>query len=468
MSYPELQDVRTKKALMHQAAALKNKANDLSNAEIVPAEKELHKNKIFPEVVSLETLISKTDAFIVGGYVRDAVMGNEPHDLDLASPMLPEDVLAMFAHSYEMGFGTVAVKTIEHEFVEITTFRKESGGRHPEHVSFTDSLEVDLGRRDFKFNAMAMDKEGNLIDPYVGVKDIEQGIVSTIYNPHETLDIKTGDPIRAIRALRFSQRYDFEIEPELQDAIRNVDLTKTSGERVYIELGKMFEHNAASALVYLKNYNILGKVLPEIDVMKKCQHVPEHHPEGDCFEHTIRTLEFVQDEPMLTKMAALLHDIGKPAVWVDGSTKYHGHDKAGMELGDAVMKRLGRPKTERDAIVFVIKNHMKMNKFHEMKASKRRALYDNPYFDILLKISMADGSMRGFVDPYEIQRYVDSDVTTRKRPTKPLIDGNVILSYGISPGPLIGEIQKDISEQQIEGNINTEQEALEYFVKNYV
>ena len=235
-----------------------------------------------------------------------------------------------------------------------------------------------------------------------------------------------------------------------------------------MELEKMFEHNAASTLVYLKNYNILGKALPEIDVMEKCQHVPEHHPEGDCFEHTIRTLEFVQDEPMLTKMAALLHDIGKPAVRVEGSTKYHGHDKAGMKLGEAVMKRLGRPKTERDAVVFVIKNHMKMHKLKDLKSVKRRALYDSPHFSILLKVVQADGSMRGFIDPYEIQRYVESDVITRKRSTKPLIDGKVIMSYGIPPGPLIGEIQKDIVEQQIEGNIATEQEAIEYFVKNYV
>ncbi|MCK5282465.1 MAG: hypothetical protein KAK00_03580, partial [Nanoarchaeota archaeon] len=100
--------------------------------------------------------------------------------------------------------------------------------------------------------------------------------------------------------------------------------------------------------------------------------------------------------------------------------------------------------------------------------SKRRALYDSPFFPILLKVTMADGSMRGFIDPYEIQRYVESDVITRKRPAKPLIDGNVIMSYGIPPGPLISEIQKDIVEQQLKGNISCESDALNYFVKKFL
>jgi len=466
MTFHEDPDPRTGKAPKHQEAALKGKS--ISNAEIKPVEKESQTNKFYPEPVDLETLMSETGGFIVGGYVRDMVMGNEPHDLDLASPILPEDVLRMFAHSYEMGFGTVAVRTIEHDFVEVTTFRKESGGRHPEFVSFTDSLKVDLGRRDFKFNAMAMDIEGNIIDPYKGITDIEQRIVSTIYDPHETLDIETGDTLRAIRALRFSQRYGFEIDPPLRDAIRNVNLSNLSGERIYMELEKMFENDAAGALLYLKNYNVLGKILPEIDVMEKCQHNPEHHPEGNCFEHTLKTLEFVQDDDMTTKMAALLHDVGKPKVMCVGSTSYHGHDKAGIYPGIAVMKRLGRPKVEQNAVVFVIKNHMKMHKLHEMKASKRRALYDSPFFPILLKVTMADGSMRDFIDPYEIERYVESDIITRKTPAKPLIDGNVIMSYGIPPGPLISEIQKDLVEQQIEGNITTEQEAIEYFKVKYV
>ena len=469
--YFELVDPETGKAPEHQKNALKGKGNDVSNAEVVPATKtsQLYGNEYHAEPVSLEVLMKDTKGVIVGGYVRDMVMGIEPHDLDLASPMLPEDVLRRYKHSFEMGFGTVAVKTTDFGIVEITTFRKESGGRHPEKVKFTSSLKVDMGRRDFTINALALDKEGDIIDFYGGIEDIEDKVIRTIYDPYETLDIDTGDPLRTIRAVRFEHKLEgFSIEPTLQDAIRNADLSTLSGERIYMELEKMFEVDAASAIEYLDHYGILEKILPEVHVMKMCCHNPEHHPEGDCFQHTLRTLEFVQDEDMVTKMAALLHDVGKPKVMCVGSTTYHGHDKAGMYPGKAIMKRLGRPKVEQDAVSFVIKNHMKMHKLSEMKPSKRRALYDSPFFPILLKVTMADGSMRGFIDPYEIQRYVESDEPTRKRPAKPLIDGNVIMSYGIPPGPLISEIQKDIVEQQIEGNITTEQEALEYFVRKYV
>ena len=462
--YFEPVDPVTGKAKKHQEAARKGK-NNISNAEVVPLEKDRsYGNEYYAEVVSLETLVDVTDAYIVGGYVRDLIMGNDPHDLDLASPMLPEEVLRRFAHSFEMGFGTVAVRTIEHGHVEITTFRKEGAGRKPT-VKFTTDLKTDLGRRDFTFNAMAMNLEGDILDFYGGREHIKQGIVVSTYPAEEMI---SNDPLRAIRAVRFSHRYNFSIEPTLEDAIRKADLTSLSGERIYMELEKMFEVDATSAIEYLDHYNILEKILPEVHVMKTCCHNPEHHPEGDCYQHSLRTLEFVQNEDMLTKMAALLHDVGKPKVWCVGSTAYHGHERAGMYPGEAIMKRLGRPKVERDAVVFVIKNHMKMHKLHEMKPSKRRALYDSPFFPILLKVTMADGSMRDFIDPYEIQRYVESDEITRKTSAKPLIDGHTIMSYGISPGPLISEIQKDIVEQQIEGNITTEEEALSYFEAKYV
>ena len=461
--YFEPVDPETGKARKHQENALKGK-NDISNAEVVPSKRCLYGNEYYEEVVSLETLINVTDAYIVGGYVRDLIMGNDPHDLDLASPMLPEEVLRRFAHSFEMGFGTVAVRTIEHGHVEITTFRKEGAGRKPT-VKFTTDLKTDLGRRDFTFNAMAMNLEGDILDFYSGREHIEQGIVVSTYPAEEMI---SNDPLRAIRAVRFSHRYNFSIEHALEDVIRKADLTSLSGERIYMELEKMFEVDASSAIEYLDQYGILEKILPEVYVMKQCCHNPEHHPEGDCFQHSLRTLEFVQDEDMLTKIAALLHDVGKPKVMCVGSTAYHGHERAGVYPGEAIMKRLGRPKVERDAVVFVIKNHMKMHKLHEMKPSKRRALYDSPFFPILLKVTMADGSMRGFIDPYEIQRYVESDVITRKRPAKPLIDGNVIMSYGIPPGPLISEIQKDIVEQQLKGNISCESDALNYFVKKFL
>lgn len=459
----------------HRQAALRGmvKKFNLSNTEIVPSTLKSSKNRVFTSPVTFQVLMENLpDAYIVGGAVRDEVMGLEPHDVDIVTSATPDKVLKMFKKSYDVGgqkYGTVLVMlSDELKEVEVTTMRREiSGGRHPK-VVFTKSILEDLSRRDFTFNAMAMDLKGNIIDPYDGIEAIKRKEIISVYNPYENLSVEHGDPLRSIRAIRFAHKLKyFSIEPTLEDAIRKADLSKISGERIYMELEKMFEEDASRALVYLKHYGILEKILPEINVMECCQHNPEHHPEGNCFEHTLCAMEFVNDESMLVKMAVLLHDIGKPEVWVEGSTSYYGHEKAGIDPGKAVMKRLGRPKVERDAVAFVIKNHMKIHKLHEMKASKRRALYDSPHFDLLLKVCVADGSMRGH-DPCEIQRFVESDVTTRLSPVKPLIDGHIIMGYGIPPGPLISEIQNDLIEQQIEGIIDTEKDALYYFINKYI
>ena len=463
----EEKDVRTNKAPKHVLNAIKS---NISNVEVI---QQNQNNPVFTSPVTFQVLMDNLpDAYTVGGAVRDEILGLKPHDIDIVTSATPDEVLAMFKKSYDVGgqkYGTVIVLiSDEPREIEVTTMRRENtGGRHPK-VVFTKSILEDLSRRDFSFNAMAKDKEGSIIDPYDGIGAIQRGEIISVYDPYQNLDEVTGDPLRAIRAVRFSHRYNFSIEPALEDAIRKADLTSLSGERIYMELEKMFEVDASSAIEYLDQYGILEKILPEVYVMKQCCHNPEHHPEGDCFQHSLRTLEFVQDEDMLTKIAALLHDVGKPKVMCVGSTAYHGHERAGVHPGKAVMKRFGRPKVEQDAVIFVIKNHMKMHKLSEMKPSKRRALYDSPFFPILLKVTMADGSMRGFIDPYEIQRYVESDEPTRKRPVKPLIDGNVIMSYGIPPGPLISEIQKDLIEHQLNGDISCEKEALEYFVKKFV
>lgn len=462
-------DSLTGKAPEHQRNALKCK-NDISNAEVIQQD---YNEPVFTKPVTFQVLMDNLpDSYMVGGAIRDEILGLKPHDIDIVTSATPDKVLAMFERSHDVGgqkYGTVIVLlSDEPREVEVTTMRKEmTGGRHPK-VVFTKSILEDLSRRDFTFSAMAKDDKGNIIDPYDGIGAIQRKEVVSVYDPYQNLDEMTGDPLRAIRAVRFSHRFGFSIEPTLEDAIRKADLTSLSGERIYMELEKMFEVDAASAIEYLDYYDILEKILPEIKEMQKCQHNKIHHPEGDCFQHTLRTLEFVQDENMLTKMAALLHDIGKPIVRRVGSTKYHAHDKAGIYPGETIMRRLGRPKVERDTVVFVINNHMKMHKIHEMKPSKRRALYDSPFFPILLKVTMADGSMRDFIDPYEIQRYVESDEITRKTSAKPLIDGHAIMSYGIPPGPLISEIQKDIVEQQLNGNITTEEEARQYFEEKYV
>lgn len=395
------------------------------------------------------------DAYIVGGAVRDTIMGRNPKDIDIVTSMLPEDVLENF-DSYPLGqkFGTVVVRDGTNE-VEVTTMRKDlTGGRHPE-IEFTDKIIEDLFRRDFKMNAMAMDWSGKIIDPFGGQHDIINKLISSVDNPYITFDPTYGDPLRVLRALRFSITLDFDIEQELQVAIMDSDLSTLSGERIYSELGQMFgEPEEAMRALYF--YNVLSKVLPEVDDLQHCVQSAQWHPEGDALEHTIHVMERVKEHGPLVVMAAMLHDIGKP-ITREGIT-YHGHAKAGIEIAESIMRRFGRPKIEIEAVKFVIENHMKIKEIENMKASKRRKLYDSPHFDLLMLIAWADNADRHNDSMFE---FIEQDNLVREIDIKPLLDGYDLMDLGLK-GSNIGDVQKILKELQLEKIVRTKTEAISY------
>lgn len=408
------------------------------------------------------------DAYIVGGAVRDSILGKQPHDIDIVTSALPHKILNTFEKSYDVGgskFGTILV-IMDGEKIEVTTMRKEiTGGRHPK-VVFTNNIYDDLQRRDFTFNAMAIDKNGIIIDPFHGIKDLQKGIVRSVYDPYETLDEIKGDPLRSIRAVRFAHKLFLDIDPTLQDAIEESDLSSLSGERIYDELTKMFDYHAKTAIQYLDKYGILKKILPEINAMKGCEHDPKFHPEGDVYEHTLMVLEALRHEAsnqsMLCKMAGLLHDVGKPSVR-DGVT-YHGHDNAGVEIATNIMKRFKRSNQEIEAVAFVVSEHMKIHySLVEMRAGKRRKLYDSPHFNILMDVVRADSTPEEYL---KVKNFIDND-PARNKPIRSFLNGHEIMEYGFI-GKIIGTIQKDIIENQINGTINNKEEALEYLKHKYI
>ena len=405
--------------------------------------------------MSMKLLKELPDAYVVGGAVRDTIMGRNPKDIDIITSMLPEDVLNNF-DSYPLGqkFGTVVVRDDIGE-VEVTTMRKDiTGGRHPE-VEFTNNIKEDLFRRDFRMNAMAMDWSGRIIDPFNGQHDIMNKLISSVDNPYITFDPTYGDPLRALRAIRFSITLDFDIEQELQVAIMDSDLSTLSGERIYSELMQMFcEPEEAMRDLYF--YNVLSKVLPEVDDLSWCVQSVQWHPEGDALEHTILVMERVKEHGSLAVMAAMLHDIGKP-ITREGIT-YHGHAKAGVEIAESIMKRFGRPKIEVEAVKFVVENHMKIKEIENMKASKRRKLYDSPYFDLLMLIARADNVDRHNDSMF---KFIEQDNLVREIDIKPLLNGYDIMRLGFG-GPIIGKIQEMIKELQLSNLIKTKEEAINY------
>ena len=274
------------------------------------------------------------EAYIVGGCVRDRIMGREPKDYDITTSALPEQTAAVFAGEriIETGMkhGTVTV-LLDGEPLEITTFRIDgtySDSRHPDAVTFTPSLREDLARRDFTMNAMAYSSETGLVDPFGGQADIAAKYIRCVGDP----DLRfREDALRILRALRFSSVLGFPIEPETDGAARYLCLLlkKISAERVFSEL-KQLLCGPDVRRVLLDYAGVLGAVLPEILPMQGFDQRNPHHC-YDILEHTAAAVEAMPPEPAL-RLAALLHDVGKPECFFtdeDGVGHFYGHPKAG-------------------------------------------------------------------------------------------------------------------------------------------
>jgi tRNA nucleotidyltransferase (CCA-adding enzyme) len=317
-------------------------------------------------------------AYVVGGSVRDALLGRPADDWDLATDARPDRVLAVFPGAvYENQFGTVAVR--EGDAVhEVTTFRTDhdyADFRRPHRVEFGDNLELDLARRDFTVNAIAWGApapSGNggagatgptgpttpstpaIVDPFDGVADVEAHLLRAVGDPPARF---REDALRMVRAVRLASVLDFSIEPGTLDAIRaNAALAAhVSGERIAAELGKLLAAEQPSAgLRLMAKSGLLAVVLPELDAQRG---VPQNKVEGeDLFDHTLRTVDAAPAGRPVVRLAALLHDIGKPATIDDGP--FRGHETVGAELAEKLLDRLHLPRSAVGRIVHLVRNHM--------------------------------------------------------------------------------------------------------------
>lgn len=414
-----------------------------------------------------QLLLQLPDAHIVGGAVRDEMMGINPKDIDICTSMFPEEVLRHFPESFASGmaFGTISVKTVDADFVEITTFRKDLGsGRHPK-VEYTDNFSEDAGRRDFTINAMGKKCNGEIIDIFGGREDIENRIIRSVGNPRDRLNYDSGgDPLRAMRAVRFAIRLGFTIDAELGEVIRDIDLSTVASERIWKEFAQMMKMDAAGTIDILDEYNLLRKMLPEIDDLKVCIQPKKYHPNDRTgFIHTVKVLEFLKDEELIVKLCGLFHDVGKRAV-MDGE-KYNGHPEAGIHIAEAILRRFGRSKEEIKTIKFVVENHMKMNNFFGMKKSKQVRLFEHPDFETLLKVHDADVSMRPKVSQkakiLKLRDKYMEDVVIQK----PLINGYDVLKHTDLKGKFIGMILDDFWELQIEGVFNNKEDGIKELIR---
>jgi tRNA nucleotidyltransferase/poly(A) polymerase len=305
-------------------------------------------------------------AYVVGGSLRDALIGREPADWDLTTDARPERLLAIFPGAvYENRFGTVAVRSGE-DVHEITTFRTDhdyADFRRPHRVEFGDDVRLDLARRDFTMNAMAFGDdapatgsaaEPHLVDPFDGGADIAARSIRAVGVPGTRFE---EDALRMVRAVRLAATLDFEIEPATRTAIdMHAELVRhLSGERIAAELEKLLAGPTPSTgLRLMADTGILAVVSPDLAAQRGI--AQNKIPGEDLLDHTLRTVDAAPAGSPRARLAALVHDIGKPATIDDGP--FRRHDAVGADLAATLLDRLHLPRATTDRIVHLVRNHM--------------------------------------------------------------------------------------------------------------
>lgn len=412
-------------------------------------------------------------AYFAGGCVRDLLMKRTPVDYDIATNALPEEVHRLFPHSITLWkhFGVTRVILEEGEY-EVTTFRSDGpylDGRHPSSVVFATPQE-DAQRRDFTINALFLDPSNNKIIDYVGgQKDIQQGIIRTVGDPYQRF---AEDYLRLLRCARFSARFRFTIEKNTWNAMRELrsGIHKVSAERIREELVKILtEGNPYTAFEILDQTGLLAEILPEITMLKGVEQDPEYHPEGDVFTHTMLTLKYLKEPNPVLGMAVLLHDIGKKqTITYTDRIRFPKHEAVGAQIAESILERLKFSRSDIESIVWLIKNHMTLLQYSQMRESTKKRLFQNPLFPHLLELVRIDLLASSGDVQYIENIEKDYQQFLQEPPSpQPLLRGRDLIELGFSPGPLFRTILHEVENAQLEGVIKTRDEAIQFVLQQW-
>jgi tRNA nucleotidyltransferase/poly(A) polymerase len=415
-------------------------------------------------------------AYVVGGCVRDAIRGVDPQDWDVATDATPDEIQKLFKKSlYTNRFGTVIVRSGEHE-VEVTTYRTEadySDHRRPDQVAFTDSLHLDLSRRDFTMNAMAWrpgknGTPGELVDPFGGQRDLESRVLRAVGEPEDRF---REDALRMLRAVRFATLLDMRIdEPTVAAIRRNAHLAATlSGERINQEMIKILGAPRPSiAFRMLSDVGLLEVLCPELEESKK---TPQDKVAAlDVFEHSLATLDATPPGDLVLRLAGLFHDIGKPETFADGH--FHQHEFVGEFKARQILRRWKFDRETVAEVTHLIRNHMFWYETHWTDSAVRRFIrkIGLDYIPALFALRRADNIGSGARSPrmyalealwQRVQEQIAAANAFSPRDLK--IDGNdVMRELGIPPGPEVGRILNALFERVLdEPALNTREKLIE-------
>ncbi|HEY3704468.1 MAG TPA: CCA tRNA nucleotidyltransferase [Terracidiphilus sp.] len=439
-------------------------------------------------------------AYLVGGCVRDLLLGRNPADYDVATSATPDLVLDMFPRTFAVGahFGVVLVADEaldeippledagdagpRYSTTEVATFRSDgaySDGRRPDTVRYTQNPEEDAQRRDFTINGLLLDPtllvraqpeqqasavRAGLLDYVGGLADLDAEIVRAIGEPRRRFE---EDQLRLLRAVRFAARFGYTLHPPTHDAIRALAprIHSVSRERVRDELTKMLtEGRARQAFELLDETGLLAQVLPEITRMHGVQQPPQFHPEGDVFIHTLMLLDQLRPgAPCTLAWGALLHDVGKPPTFraAPDRIRFDGHVEVGVAMGAEICRRFRFSNEDTLQILALIEHHMRFADAPRMKASTLKRFFRLPCFEDHLALHKMD-CLAAHAN-LDIFHYVEEQYHSMPQETvrpHPLVTGRELIAAGYPPGPRFKEMLQAAEDAQLEGSVTTTGQAM--------
>lgn len=447
------------------------------------------------KVIALARAISDAGgrALLVGGCVRDTMMGKQPKDWDLEvynlAPERVREVLDQFGPVNAVGESFTVYKLGRHLDVSIPRRERKSGRGHKAFVIEGDpamSVEEATRRRDFTINAILQDPlSGELIDPFNGRRDIEQRLLRVV-----STDTFAEDSLRVLRAAQFASRFEFEIDPETVELCRKIDLSDLPPERIWGELEKLLLQSSRPSigLEWLHRLGVVEKLLPEIQSLIGVPQDPEWHPEGDVFVHTKlvidRARELIDDltyaRQVTVMLAALAHDFGKPPTtqFLEGRWRSRGHEEAGVPPTESFLDRINVHTIEgydvRGQVIALVREHLKPGEFYKKReevgegAFRRLARRCEP--SLLYRVAKADSLGRNAewvpreqwygseAQEWFIERSRELEV--EQRPPDPILLGRHLLELGVAPGPEMGEITRAVYEMQLDGRVRSLDDAI--------
>lgn len=434
-------------------------------------------------------------ALLVGGCVRDELLGSQSKDWDLEVFGIEgsrlRELLDQLGDVNAVGEAFTVYKLGAHLDIALPRRDRKTARGHRGFVVEGDpsmSVEEAARRRDFTINAILKDPlTGEVIDPFHGQDDIKSGILRAV-----SRDTFSEDSLRVLRAAQFAARFEFKIEPDTAELCRQIDLTDLPAERIWGEMEKLLlrARRPSIGLRWLHELGVLDQLFPEIKALINVPQDPEWHPEGDVFIHTRlvvdRARELIDDLPypkqVTVMIAALGHDFGKPATtaFVEGRTRSREHEEAGVAPTESFLDRLNIHTLDgydvRGQVIALVRDHLKPGEFFkkrdEVGDGAFRRLARKCELDLLYRVAKADSLGRN-ADWVPREKWYDAEaqewfiarareLAVESTPPAPLLLGRHLLEMGLEPGPRIGEITRAVYEMQLDGRVRTLDEAKQF------